>query len=121
MDKLEEYICLFYGCRKKRTNEAGKQLFDKKYLNQGKVIDLSLLPPCQSALRLHILCASVIARIWNCADEQNLTEHGWLSDLTVKWIENNHAKYVVSNFHRLIFIFSPFYHGKNQSVQPILY
>ncbi len=33
-----------------------------------------------------------MARIWNCADEQNLelpnlTEHGWLSDLTVKWSE----------------------------------
>ena len=89
---LEEYVCLLYGCRQKKVNEARKHLFDRKYLNQKKVIDISLLPPCQSALKMHILRSNVVARIWNCAGERmvelpDLTDHGWHSDLTTKWIE----------------------------------
>ena len=92
IDDLEEYVCLLYGCRQKKVNEARKHLFDRKYLNKEKIIDISLLPPCQSALKLHILGANVVARIWNCAGESmvempDLTEHGWHSDLTTKWIE----------------------------------
>ena len=81
-----------YGFRQKKMNDARKHLFDKKYLNQSKAIDISFLPPRQSALKLHILRSNVVVGIWNWAGEgmvelPDLTDHGWHSDLTTKWIE----------------------------------
>ena len=53
MEDLEEYVCLFYGCHQRNVNAVRKKLIDNKYLNQNKVMDISLLPPCRSSLRLH--------------------------------------------------------------------
>ena len=55
-------------------------------------MDISLLPPCRSSLRLHILRANVVARIWIQADQQrielpDLTQHGWNISLEIKWVE----------------------------------
>ena len=78
IDNLEEYVCLLYGCRQRNVNAVCKKLFDNKYLNQNKVMDKSLLLPCRSSLRLHILRANVVARIWIQADQQLIE----LPDLT---------------------------------------
>ena len=53
---LEEFICLLYGSRRvKKVDDLRHQLFQKTYQQKNKIIDLSLLPPCQQTLRLHSL------------------------------------------------------------------
>ena len=79
---LEEYVCHLYGYRQKNVNDVRKRLFDKKYVRQGKAIDISLLPPCQSSLRLHILRSNIIAKIWKSSGERSinlpdLSTFGW--------------------------------------------
>ena len=92
MGDLEEYVCLLYGCRHRNVNAVRKKLFDNKYLTQSKVMDISLLPLCRSSLRLHILRANVVARIWIQADQPlielpELSQHGWDNTLEIQWIE----------------------------------
>ena len=87
---LEEYVCHLYGYRQKNVNDVRKKLFDKKYVRQGKTIDISLLPPCQSSLRLHILRSNIIAKIWKSSGERSiilpdLSTFGWKGNLTIDW------------------------------------
>ena len=86
---LEKYVCHLYGYRQKNVNDR-KKLFDKKYVRQGKAIDISLLPPCQSSLRLHILRSNIIAKIWKSSGERSinlpdLSTFGWKGNLTIDW------------------------------------
>ena len=79
---LEEYV--------KNVNDVRKKLFDKKYVRQGKAIDISLLPPCQSSLRLHILRSNIIAKIWKSSGERSinlpdLSTFGWKGNLAIDW------------------------------------
>ena len=53
VDAVEDYVCLLYGSKKKRVNVARSEMFERKHVNQRKVIDISHLPPCQSTLLLH--------------------------------------------------------------------
>ena len=92
MEDLEEYVCLLYGCCQRNVNAVRKKLFDNKYLNQNKVMDISLLPPCRSSLRLHILRANVVARIWIQANQPlielpDFSQHGWGTMLEIKLIK----------------------------------
>ena len=87
---LEEYVCHVYGYRQKDVNDVRNKLFDKKYVRQGKAIDISLLPPCQSSLRLHMLRSNVIAKIWKLSDERfiplpDFSTFGWNETLDIDW------------------------------------
>ena len=70
-----------------------KKIFNKKCKEEGKITDLSVMPPCRSVLRLHTHRANYVAKIWkltmenqvNCPD---ITQHGWNEDGRIKWIEN---------------------------------
>ena len=51
-------------------------------LKKKKIIDLSLLPPCKSVLRLHSKRANAVAYLWRNASNPtinipSLTENGW--------------------------------------------
>ncbi|KAG1712216.1 hypothetical protein GQR58_002396 [Nymphon striatum] len=81
-----------YGRRQKEVNNVRKFLFETKYINQNKSIDISLLPPCQASLRLHTLRSNVVARIWKLSDEAqiqmpDLSQHGWTINNSIRWIE----------------------------------
>ena len=73
-------------------NEARKDIFWEKFEKYGKVIDLSLLPPCQTSLELHSKRASFVARMWRNASNPILSldhpsNHGWLADMAINWTE----------------------------------
>ena len=50
---LEEYACVLYGPRKRKANDVPYDIFNRKYSNENKIVEFSLLPPCQSVLKLH--------------------------------------------------------------------
>ena len=48
---LEEYICCLFGkSKKKDVNVLRYEIFQNVYEKKGKIIDLSLLPPCRASL-----------------------------------------------------------------------
>ena len=99
-DGLEEYVCRLYGCKKKDVNYVRHQLFQHTYSREDKIIDLSLLPPCRSSLRLHSLRADVVAKIWNDADQgtihlPDLTLHGWNEDSRIHWFDEAFPQNVI--------------------------
>ena len=50
---LEEYICCLFGkSKKKDVNVLRYEIFQNVYEKKGKIIDLSLLPPCRASLFL---------------------------------------------------------------------
>ena len=58
-----------------------------------KVIDLSILPPSQQTLRLHILRSTYVAKLWRPAITNNIevpdiTVHGWTANGQIKWLEH---------------------------------
>ena len=89
-----------YGYRKKDVNYVRHQLLECTYSREDKIIDLSLLPPCQSSLRLHSLRANAVANIWNDADQRtahlpDLTLHGWNEDFRIRWFDDAFSKNVI--------------------------
>ena len=92
IEDLEEFVCLLYGRCQKEVNSVRTFLFETKYLNQNKTIDISLLPPCQASLRPRILRSNVVARIWKLSDEAqtqlpDLSQHGWTTNNAIKCID----------------------------------
>ena len=66
-------------------------LFDKKFVKKEKVTDLSLLPPYQSTLYLHILHSNSVARIWKCSllnvvEYPSIMENGWMENGEIIWV-----------------------------------
>ena len=67
------------------VNAVKTKLFEKKYAKKGKVSDMSLLPPYNSELILHIKRANYVAKVWkssstNRLDPGDISENGWLPD-----------------------------------------
>ena len=52
---------------------------ERKYSNDSKIVDLSLLPSGQSMLKLHSNRANFVAKIWKSAGDPQL-------QLPVKWM-----------------------------------
>ena len=70
---------------------AGRSL-KKKQKRHNKIIDLSLLPPCKSVLRLHSKRANAVGYLWGNASNPtveflSLTENGWTITSDIDWIE----------------------------------
>ena len=68
------------------------KLFWKHWQKNGKVIDLSLLPPCASSLRKHTARAYFIAKIWKHAnipmqDIDAFANFSWFPDGSIDWID----------------------------------
>ena len=67
-------------------------IFEKKYTKSGKVIDMALLPPCQSVLILHSKRANYVARLWkssltNWIEPTDISENDWSSDGSTVWVD----------------------------------
>ena len=67
-------------------------MYESKFEGKDEIIDLSLLPPCSSSLKLHSMRAAYIARRYrlsteNYIEEPNPSEHGWTSDGQIRWID----------------------------------
>ena len=101
--QIEVFVCHMYG-GKPHERSVNKIRYDRarqKYCPQGKSplsclqgLDISLLPPCQQALRKHTMQANYQAMIWRQAyiafpDIPHPSGHGWTlrSDdvLSIDW------------------------------------
>ena len=89
---LEKFVCFLYGGKRlSSVNRVRKTIFWRSYSRDNKVIDLSLLPPCQTSLERHIRRATYLARIWRQASHpmmniQDPQFYGWNEDLSTDWI-----------------------------------
>ena len=96
-NKLERFVCLLYSQQKMKiqnVNELRYALYKKKFEVKGKIIDLSLLPPCLDSLKLHMLRAFFIARRYRLSgerviDEPNMVNHGWEADGHIQWVNKS--------------------------------
>ena len=91
------YLC---GFRKKDINYVRHELFQRTYSRDNKIIDLSLLPPCQSTLKLHASTDNVAAKIWKSANETNVdipdaALEGWDENLHTHWLEKAFPENVI--------------------------
>ena len=92
MDLAEVYVCRLYGVAKfKKVNEARYFIFLSKN-NKNISVDLSLLPPCQSVLRLHLSRAIYISNLWKQSltaqvQSADISEFGWDLDGAITWVE----------------------------------
>ena len=92
---LEHFVCCMYGyLRYKETNRVRSIIFQSRYAmslprsasaSSIRGIDLSLLPPCSTALKQHCLRASYQAFIWRHAHVAypavpSAEECGWYHD-----------------------------------------
>ena len=93
-----------YGHKKiKKVNELRAIMFWAKLRKNGKVPDLSSLPPCSSSLKKHTHRAHYVAKIWKQAitpmQEIDPSENnGWLSDGSIDWIDSAFPKEIESLF-----------------------
>ena len=88
MSNLE--FAIFSGHRD--ANRVRANIFEKKYTKSGKVIDMALLPPCQSVLILHSKRANYVARLWkssltNWIEPTDISENDWSSDGSTVWVD----------------------------------
>ena len=79
---LEEVVCHMYGKKKKDVEKACYEIFKDVYEKKGKVQDLSLLPPCKQALKLHCKRANYVAKMWKSSfmhevELGNIEDNGW--------------------------------------------
>ena len=94
MPVLEQYACTIYGyLREKLVNVVRSKLFEKKYTKEGKVINMTLLPSCNSSLLLHIERSNYVARIWTSSltswlDAGKISENRWLPDGSTNWVDD---------------------------------
>ena len=66
---------LLYGSRRvKKVDDLRHQPFQNTFQQKNKIIDLSLLPPCQQTFGLHSLRCNFVAKIWKNADVRTLQE-----------------------------------------------
>ena len=66
---------------------------DKKYIKGRKVIDMALLPPCNSSLLLHIKHSNHVSKIWRSSltswlDADEISENAWLPDGLTYWVDD---------------------------------
>ena len=74
------------------VNTLPNKLSWKHYRKKGKIIDLSLLPPCSSSLRKHTSRAYYLAALWRYANilMQNMdsfSNYCWFADGSIDWID----------------------------------
>ena len=91
--RLEWFVRSLYGYpRIQSVNEARRKVFWDRFHKENKIIDLSLMPPCSSNLRYHIMRANYVAYIFRHAgqlqmDLESPDGHGWNADGNVVCME----------------------------------
>ena len=94
---LEQFVCQLYGEKHtSNVNHARHKIFQRILKEKNQFVDLSLLPSCQSSLKLHDR-SNYISRIWRKASHpiisiENSSCHGWNEDLTMKWVDDAHPR-----------------------------
>ena len=58
---FKSFVCHLYRHKDTDINKVRKKMFDKKFVKEEKVVDLSLLPPDQSTLYQDILRPNYVA------------------------------------------------------------
>ena len=95
-EAYEKLRCLSAGCmdtkRLKKVNEWRAIMFWAKLRKNGKVPDLSSLPPCSSSLKKHTSRAHYVSKIWKQAifplqHIDSFVNNGWLADGSIDWID----------------------------------
>ena len=89
---LEEFTCLLYGFKDNSVDVVHHKIFEKKFSKDGKVVDLSLFPPCRSVLLLHAQRANYVAKLWRSSltsfvEMPPIFENGWNNDGTILWVD----------------------------------
>ena len=93
LECFEKCVCKLYGFSDKSVNWVCFKIFEKKYQKDIKIVNISLLPPCCSTLRLHILCVNTIAYFWKQSqnaiiDVPDITTNNWINYDEIKWVES---------------------------------
>ena len=91
MDTLEGYVCLLYGEMNTNVNNTRFEIFHKIHVNQLKVVDISLLAPCNSLLKLH--CVTLLPEI--VLPEH--TRYGWNNDCSDESIPEELSEVLAEN------------------------
>ena len=92
--EIKKFIFTIYGyTRLQSMDQIRKEIFMRKFKQEGKTTDLSLLPARTSDLNLHKKRANHIARIYKQANNlmMNLDDqtcHGWDGNYQAVWDEN---------------------------------
>ena len=102
MVDLERFVCAMYGhVRYHDVNKLRYDMFMEKCqlesLDANKGADLSLLPPCRQALKMHMKRVNYQVRIWKLSHVQNPElpsplEHGWTmvsNKLEPQWVDGD--------------------------------
>ena len=92
LDCLEKYASKMYDFSDTGVNRVRFKIFEKKYQEDNKIVDISLLPPFCSTLRLHILRANTIVYLWKQTQNAiiyvpDITTNGWINYDEIKWVE----------------------------------
>ena len=100
---LEEYVPSLYGEKKLSVSEVKFYILQKERERENELIDLSLIPPCKSSLRLHILRKNVVASIWKNTHRATIntpdaTEGSWNADGIIEWIQEAFPKNITEFF-----------------------
>ena len=83
---LQEFVTEPYGIgRAARVNGARYKIFLRKFANEEKTVNMSVLPPCESVLRLCCQRAHYLAGIWkhSVSSQSSILSpvyHGWNPD-----------------------------------------
>jgi len=90
---FEKFVCHLYSTKKSNVNDARFKIFEKKHLKSKQLTDLSLLPPCQRTLHLHLERANYVAKIWKSAgtamvDLPTPAQHGWNEEGDIFWTDD---------------------------------
>ena len=89
---LENFVCRLYGEKRLTSiNSTCRNMSWGNFSRDERITDLSLLPPCESSLLLHIRRAHYVARIWRQAslplmDIEGAETHDWKDDLSEEWV-----------------------------------
>ena len=92
LDSLESFVVRLYGVTKApNVNAARHKIFSTKFENEEKCVDMSLLPPYQSVLRLHCESTNFVAAVWKRSTESQPSipdpvHFGWNSYRTITWM-----------------------------------
>ena len=96
----EKCVCKLYGNNLlENVNDLRSKLYWNFVKKNGKVPDLSLLPPCSSSLKKHTARSHYIASIWKKAfiPYQNIdtfSNFGWFPDGKIDWIDRAYPENV---------------------------
>lgn len=88
---IKKFICFLYGDKKiVSLDKLRYKIFVQKVERDGKVVDLSVFPPCKTNLLHHTTRENYVAQMYRRATELVLNlhdpcNHGWAGEANVIW------------------------------------